>query len=145
MKLSDFIETTAMTTGSKVGSLCGRRQFISSEYIWLIYKSVIRSYIVYYCFIWSCFPTIYLVILDKTQRSLCNVINHDFSHSYDVNFLCLIYEYFHDNFLMNFPTCCHIYMTLDVLLDLQLSQRFIVEMPALFYSNKFIFSHVSPV
>lgn len=69
---------------------CRGRQVFSPESILQIYKSTIRRSIEYSCDIWFSLPVMYLYILDKFERRICNDVGPD--HRINVAFQRYFYK-----------------------------------------------------
>ena len=102
MSWNDYIKSIAKSASRKVGSLYRARNYLSSECVLYLYKSLIRPCMEYCCHIWAGASSDVLALLDKVQRRICNNIGPSLSAKLqplslrrDVASLCLFYKFYH--------------------------------------------------
>ena len=99
---NDYIKSIAKSAAMKVGSLYRARQYLSSECILHLYKSLIRPCMEYCCHIWGGASADVLGLLDSIQKRIANIVGptlaatlQPLSHRRDVASLSLFYKYYH--------------------------------------------------
>ena len=65
----------AETASKKIGALIRTAKFLSPEVALYLYKSMIRSIMECYCYVWVCAPSCYLKLLDKLQKRICITVS----------------------------------------------------------------------
>ena len=65
----------AETASKEIGALIRTTKFLSPEAALYLYKSMIRSIMEYYCYVWVCAPSCYLKLLDKLQKRICMTVS----------------------------------------------------------------------
>ena len=65
----------AETASKKIGALIRTAKFLSPEFALYLYKSMIRSIMECYCYVWVCAPSCYLKLLDKLQKRICITVS----------------------------------------------------------------------
>ena len=69
-----YIISIAKTASKKTGALIRSMKFLSPEVALYNYKSTVRPYIEYCCYVWAGAPSCYLELLDKLQKRICRIV-----------------------------------------------------------------------
>ena len=96
-----YIISFAKTASKKTGALIRSMNFLSPEVALHLYKSTIRPYMVYCCYVWAGAPSCYLELLDKLQKRICRTVGpslaaslEPLAHRRNVASLSLFYRYY---------------------------------------------------
>ena len=96
-----YIISFAKTASKKTGALIRSMNFLSTEVALHLYKSTIRPYMEYCCYVWAGAPSCYLELLDKLQKRICRTVGpslavslEPLAHRRNVASLSLFYRYY---------------------------------------------------
>ena len=96
-----YIISFAKTASKKTGALIRSMNFLSPEVALHLYKSTIRPYMEYCCYVWAGAPSCYLELLDKLQKRICRTVGpslaaslEPLAHRRNVASLSLFYRYY---------------------------------------------------
>ena len=78
---SSYSISIAKITSKKIGALIRSMKFLSPEVALYLYKSTIRSCMVYCCHVWAGAPSCYLELLDKLRKRICRAVGPSFATS----------------------------------------------------------------
>ena len=69
-----YIVSIAKKASKKTGALICSLKFLSPEVALHLYKSTIKPYTEYYCYVWAGAPSCYLELLDNLQKQICRSV-----------------------------------------------------------------------
>ena len=69
-----YIISIVKRGSKKIGAVIRSMKFLSPKVALYLYKSTIRSYMVYYFHVWAGAPSSYLELLDKLQKGTCRTV-----------------------------------------------------------------------
>ena len=91
----------AKTASKKIGALILFIKFRSPEVALHLNKSTIRTYMEYFCHVWTGAPSCYLEFLDKLQKRMCRTVGpplpaslEPLAHRWNVASLSLFFRYY---------------------------------------------------
>ena len=91
----------AKTASKKIGALIRFIKFRSPEVALHLNKSTIRTYMEYFCHVWTGAPSCYLEFLDKLQKRMCRTVGpplpaslEPLAHRWNVASLILFFRYY---------------------------------------------------
>ena len=83
-----YIIYIAKSVSKKIGALIRSAKFLSPEAALYLYKSKIRLYIEYCCYVWAGVPRCYLDLLDKLQKRISRTVGLSFAASLEHVLFC---------------------------------------------------------
>ena len=95
-----YIVAIAKTASKKIGALFHSMKFLYPEVGLYLYKSTIKQYMQYCCYVWVGAPSCYLELLDKLQKRICRSVGPELAVSFEPmahrqNVACLSLFYWH--------------------------------------------------
>ena len=96
-----YIISIAKTAFKKIGALIRSMKFHTPEVALYLYKSTMRPYMEYCCYVWAGAPSYYLELLDRLQKRICRIVRPSLAASLEplaprrnVASLSLFYGYY---------------------------------------------------
>ena len=96
-----YIISIAKTAFKKIGALIRSMKFHTPEVALYLYKSTMRPYMEYCCYVWAGAPSYYLELLDRLQKRMCRIVRPSLAASLEplaprrnVASLSLFYGYY---------------------------------------------------
>ena len=114
LDLGSYIIPIAKTASKKIGALIRSMKFLSPEAALYFYKSTIRSYMEYCCYVWTDAFSCYLELLDKLQNLICRTLSPSLAMSLEpladhrsVASLNFFYRYYFGDVQLNWLNWFH--------------------------------------